>query len=160
MNNEQLVMAVDVNLEFYDSLGNIVGTESTVTDLIMPKGARVLTTRNIQAGMTLNIRTADGKFASSAVVKDVQVGGDRIPRLTLEFTGTSWQRNWLFPADGEMPEHYYEELLERTKESSMLLHIIIADLESGHSPDQLFLSELKSSVDELRNIIFRIQKNL
>jgi len=40
----------------------------------------------------------------------------------------------------------------------MFLSIIVGELEGGQQLDQVFLSELKSSVDELRDGIFRIQK--
>jgi hypothetical protein len=159
MSSEQLALAVDVKLEFLDSQGKTVSAEQTVTDLIMRNGARVLTCREVSVGEFLVIKTSDGMFESPAVVKGSQLGEDRIPRLTLEFTGNEWQRRWLFPKQPENPELYYEEFLQLTKETSMLLQIIIADLESEQSPDQVFLSELKGAVDELRTIIFRIQKS-
>ena len=158
MSIEQLNMAVDVELEFLDSQGNTISAEQTVTDLVMRNGARVLTTREVPVGEFLIIKTADGLFESPAVVKVSQLGEDRIPRLILEFTGNDWQRRWLFPDQTEKPELFYEELSQQTREASMLLQIIIADLESEQSPDPVFLSELKVAVDELRTLIFRIQK--
>jgi hypothetical protein len=158
MGIQQLVMAVDVSLEFLDPQGNGANVEQSVTDLIMRNGARVLSSREIPIGEFLVLKTADGLFESPAVVKSVQVGEDRIPRIVLEFTGLEWQRKWIFPEQPETPEIYYDTLVQQAKEMSMYLNIIISELEDGQSLDQVFLSELKISVDELRDMIFRIQK--
>ena len=158
MGIDQLALAVDVQIEFLDPLGNTVGSEQTVTDLIMRNGARVLTTREVPMGEFLVLKTTDGQFESPAVVKALQIGEDRIPRMILEFTGNDWQRRWLFPDQPETPDLYYEDFFQRAKETSMLLQIIINDMENQQAPDQLFLSELKSSVDDLRTLIYRLQK--
>ena len=121
-------------------------------------GFRVLTAREVPVGEFLVVKTADGLFESPAVVKAVQVGEDRIPRLILEFTSTDRKRCWIFPEQAIGPEFYYEQLVQQAKETSMFLSIIVGELESGQQLDQVFLSELKSSVDELREVIFRIQK--
>lgn len=158
MSTEELTLAVDVKLEFLDADGNIAGGEHTVTDLIMRNGARVLTSSNVPIGDSVVIKTTDGRFESAAIIKDIQIGSDRIPRLILEFTGSAWQRQWLFPNDEERPELYYGDLMHHTRETCMLLQIIIADLEVGQAPDQVFLSELKANIDDLRSTLFRIQK--
>src|SRR5690242_16362834 len=114
MDNPQLKMAVDVKLEFLDPDGDMTGEEQTVTDLIMPNGARVLTAQEVPIGEFLVIKTADGLFESPAVVKSVQLGEDRVPRLVLEFTGNDWRRGWIFPEQAIRPEFYYGDLVQQS----------------------------------------------
>jgi hypothetical protein len=160
MSNEQIAQTIDVKLEFLDPEGNIIGNEHTVTDAIMQNGARVFAYSNVPVGEFLVFKTADGRFESPAIVKAVQVGADLIPRLLLEFTGADWQQKWVYAGQKESPDLYYENLRNNSRETSMLLQIIITDLEGGQAPDQVFLSELKAAVDELRTNIFRLQKIL
>jgi serine/threonine protein kinase len=44
------------------------------------------------------------------------------------------------------------------KEASMLLQIILGDLENNQPIDHVFLSELKGTVDQLRTVIYRLQQ--
>jgi hypothetical protein len=159
MAQDQIPAVIDLRIEFLDADGNTIGSEHTVTDLIMPNGARILSYTKIPVGEFLVINTIDGRFESPAIVKGVEVGADYIPRLVLEFTGTSWQQRWIYQ---EMPKPksiniHNDELISHCDETMMLLQIIIPELESGQPPDAVFLSELKTSVDELRALIYKAQ---
>lgn len=173
MPRDKIPMMVDVVLEFIDQEGNTSGTEHTVTDLIMRNGARVFAKNEVPIGELLELKTPDGSFESPAVVKDVILGSDHIPRLVIEFMGSGWQNSWFYteeqansdeytdPSLGRhsRPDDYYDKLLKVSSDTSMLLQIVISDLASGQSPDMVFLTELKESVDQLRAIIFRIQES-
>lgn len=174
MPRDKIPMMVDVVLEFIDQEGNTSSIEHTVTDLVMRNGARVFAKSEVPIGELLELKTPDGSFESPAVVKDVLLGNDRIPRLVIEFMGSGWQNSWLYTeeqAEGEdytdpslgrhsRPDDYYENLLRVSSDTSMLLQIVISDLASGQSPDLVFLNELKESVDQLRATIFLIQRSI
>lgn len=145
---------VDLKLEFIDSEGNTIGNEHSVADLILPNGARILSYTPIPIGEFLIIKTIDGRFESPAIVKSIQIGSDNIPRLTVEFMGTSWQHKWIFIEPSTTKPKRDEELLAQTQDTRMLLQIVINDLESKLPLDSLFLSELKTSVDALRTLLF------
>ncbi len=64
------------------------------------------------------------------------------------------QRN-LEPLD----ENWQENFIQLSQESSMLLQIILGDLEANQPIDRVFLSELKNAVDMLRVNIHRLEKS-
>ncbi len=173
MPRDKIPMMVDVVLEFIDQEGNTSAIEHTVTDFIMRNGARVFAKSEVPIGELLELKTPDGSFESPAVVKDVVLGNDRIPRLVIEFMGSGWQNSWLYSeeqATGEeytdpllgrhsRPDDHYDNLLRVSSDTSMLLQIVISDLAGGQAPDMVFMNELKECVDQLRSIIFRIQES-
>ncbi|MBL8150033.1 MAG: hypothetical protein JNN15_08905, partial [Blastocatellia bacterium] len=59
----------------------------------------------------------------------------------------------------ETKREHYSSLLQLSQDASMLLQIIIADIGSGQYPDKVFLNELKGSVDQLRSLLYQIQKS-
>ncbi|MCS6886341.1 MAG: hypothetical protein RMM17_07020 [Acidobacteriota bacterium] len=174
MPKDKIPMMVDVVLEFIDQEGNTYRTEHTVTDFVTSNGARVFLNHEVAVGELLELKLPDGSFSSPAIVKDTLIGNDRIPRLILEFLGSGWQQKWLYSEEQaetteeytdpllgrhSRPDDYYETLLKISSDTSMLLQIVISELASGQPPDLVFLNELKDSVDQLRSILFRIQKS-
>ncbi len=173
MPRDKIPMMVDVVLEFIDQEGNTSGIEHTVTDFIMRSGASVFAKREVPIGELLELKIPDGSFGSPAVVKDVVLGNDRIPRLIIEFMGSNWQNSWLYTEEQateedytdpllgrhSRPDDYYDKLLRVSSDTSMLLQIVISDLAGGQAPDMVFLNELKECVDQLRATIFRIQES-
>lgn len=58
-----------------------------------------------------------------------------------------------------LDENWQENFTQLSKESSMLLQIILGDLETNQPIDRVFLSELKNAVDMLRTNIYRLEKS-
>jgi eukaryotic-like serine/threonine-protein kinase len=55
-------------------------------------------------------------------------------------------------------EGLYQQLLHLTSETPILMQIVSADLESKKPIDLVFLNELKTAVDNLRKIIYKIEQ--
>ncbi|MBL8151565.1 MAG: hypothetical protein JNN15_16690, partial [Blastocatellia bacterium] len=55
-------------------------------------------------------------------------------------------------------ENWQESFYQAAKEAAMLLQIILGDLENNENIDSLFLSELKTSIDQLRAHIYQLQR--
>jgi hypothetical protein len=155
MKSSALEMTIDIEVEFIDANGSMV-IERTITDRIMPQGARILLQKKIQPASNLKIRTIDKRFQSLAIVKEIQTGQDNLPRIIIEFLGTAWKRDWLFPRDPK--EQIYEELLEYSKQTYELLQNVEKNLQKKKSLDPAFLSNVKQSVDDLRKAIFSAQR--
>ncbi|MEW6733531.1 MAG: hypothetical protein AB1489_19540 [Acidobacteriota bacterium] len=152
---------VEVILGLLDIDGNIVGLERTITDLIAENGVSVLTARRINIGEKLHFKTADRQFESSVIVKDVRIGKENQFRLMLEFIGQDWKQQWGYWAqftDLETVAVDQDELIEAAKEVSLLLRIIISDASNGQPVDQIFLNDLQTGIDNLRELIFRFKK--
>jgi serine/threonine protein kinase len=58
----------------------------------------------------------------------------------------------------QTPQDSQEQFFHIGKEATMLLQIILGDLENSQPIDRVFLSELKGTVDQLRTVIFRLQQ--
>ncbi len=54
--------------------------------------------------------------------------------------------------------NYHETFTNISRETYMLLQIILGDLDSSKVIDDIFLNELKNAVDQLRSSIYQIQK--
>ncbi|MEW6735623.1 MAG: hypothetical protein AB1489_30305 [Acidobacteriota bacterium] len=155
---KRLEQTIDVILEFFNADGDLIGEERTVTDIVAHNGMSVLSYRRIPVGEVLQVRTADRQFESPAVVKGVRLGNDNINRLILEFTGSDWEQKWVYAAQFDTGSLYINEFLDSAKEVSMLLQIVITDINQGQEPDQVFLAELQTGVDTLRQLLFRIRQ--
>lgn len=59
--------------------------ERTVAENICLRGARVLTSLPIAKGERLTVHELDSGFETSAEVKNIYIGTDRVPRLNLHF---------------------------------------------------------------------------
>ncbi|KAF0227936.1 MAG: diguanylate cyclase domain-containing protein, partial [bacterium] len=60
--------------------------------------------------------------------------------------------------DPAVIEGLYEQLLHLIKETPILMQIISGDLEARKPIDMVFLTELKYAIDNIRHIIFRLEK--
>ncbi|MCS6884607.1 MAG: protein kinase [Acidobacteriota bacterium] len=58
-----------------------------------------------------------------------------------------------------LEENWQESFMQISKESQMLLQIIVSDLENKQPVDKIFLGELKNAIDTLRSSIYRLQKS-
>jgi hypothetical protein len=158
---KRLEKVIDVVLEFFDSEGNIISIQPTITDIVAHNGVCVLTYWPVEIAEILNVKIKDKQFESLAIVKSiqlVQLGKDKINRLILEFTGNEWQHTWIFAKQLEPSNLYFDDFIETAQETSMLLQIVLNDAESGEKADQLFLQELQANVDKLRSLIFLLKK--
>lgn len=70
-------------------------------------------------------------------------------------TETSTQLNLLSETQERDSQQIFCNL---SRETSMLLQIILGDIENSETVDPLFLNELKSAVDQLRSSIYQLQK--
>ncbi|MBN8721511.1 MAG: serine/threonine protein kinase [Acidobacteria bacterium] len=85
------------------------------------------------------------------VVKNIRNSDD-------EFTEENPTFNAIRIEDPAVIEGLYEQLLHLIKETPILMQIIASDLETKKPIDMVFLTELKYAVDNIRNIIFRLEK--
>jgi serine/threonine-protein kinase len=60
--------------------------------------------------------------------------------------------------DPSVIDGLYDQLLHLIKETPILMQIISGDLEAKKPVDMVFLTELKYAVDNIRHIIFRLEK--
>lgn len=152
---------LDVILEFFDELGNVVSAEHTISDIIAHNGAYVFSTHQACINEIVNFRTADNQFEVSALVKTITTskqGNQIFFRLMLEFAGEDWKSTWANVVPLETSELNFQEFLESSREVALLLQIVIDELDSGKKPDNIFLSELQTNVDNLRSILFLLRK--
>jgi serine/threonine protein kinase len=85
------------------------------------------------------------------VVKNIRGGDD-------ELTEDIPTANSIKIEDPEIVAGLYEQLSHLIRETPILMQIISADLEAKKPIDMVFLTELKYAVDNIRNIIFRLEK--
>lgn len=156
MYSPDVEMRVDIEIEYTDVTRMEKTTERTVTDRVMPMGARVLVRRELSPGSNVLLRTMDGKFHALSIVKESQPGADRVWRVVIEFLGRDWRRNWLYPRDPK--ELLYQELLDASKNAYEVLSKIQNDLSEGSALDPIYLAEVKRRVDNLRNAVFNTQR--
>jgi hypothetical protein len=88
-------MAFDIIAEIYDENGEVVASETTVTENISRQGASVFTTLSADRGRFVRLRSPQkGNISVIAAVRNRRVGPDGMPRLHLEFVDGQW------PLDG------------------------------------------------------------
>ena len=152
----ELEVMIEVEILYLDANHRAVAVERTIADRIMPMGARILIQKEANIGSSLQVRTTDGKFQAMAVIKEVQQGKDHIWRMVVEFLGSDWKRNWLFPRDPR--EQLNEDLLDCSKQTYALLLSVQTILQEGGTPGLDSLTRVKDKIDELRKVIFSAQR--
>ncbi|MBX7221496.1 MAG: hypothetical protein K1Y36_16215 [Blastocatellia bacterium] len=153
---KRLAQVMDVILERYDAEACNMVEEHTVTDMVARNGVSVMTRHPVPVGELLLFKMADNSFESSAVVRSARYSDDMIQRLTLEFVGEHWQQKWIY-ADSDSVAPLFEEFYEAVEGTALLLKILLDEREQETVPDQVFLSELQESLDQLRNLTFLIR---
>jgi hypothetical protein len=83
------IIPIEVLIELIGDDGNIVQSESTVTENINQQGAAVFTTLEAARGRFVRISSTQGTQLL-AVVRRRSIGTDGIARLHLEFVGSEW----------------------------------------------------------------------
>lgn len=83
-----------VTLEAMDESGNVVSTESTVTENISLGGAAVFTSLQVKPGSFVRVSSDRHSIKIISVVRGRRVGPDGLPRLHLEFI------DHFFPLEG------------------------------------------------------------
>ena len=83
-----------INLEQMDQAGNVIATESTVTENISVGGAAVFTQYDLEPGAFVRVTSERFNVTIISVVRGKRVGPDGITRLHLEFIDR------LFPLEG------------------------------------------------------------
>lgn len=81
---------VEVQVEIVDEKGNVLESESTVTENISRRGAAVFTSLNVASGRFVRLTSSMYHLSVFAVVRERRLGKDNIPRLHLEFIGREW----------------------------------------------------------------------
>jgi len=74
-----------LKLEKVDEKGNVIETESTVTENISLGGASVFTTMPVEKGMFLRVTSERFSVTILSVVRGFRIGPDNIPRVHVEF---------------------------------------------------------------------------
>lgn len=74
-----------VIIETFDNQGQIVSTETTVTENISKSGASVFSTLNLPVGSVVRLTNLQTNYSILAKVKHRRVGDDKMPRLHLHF---------------------------------------------------------------------------
>jgi hypothetical protein len=81
---------IDIFLEMLDENGQIVQSESTVTEEISGKGATIFTTLQIPTGRFVRLTSAQYNLTVHAAVRSRSTGVDGIPRIHVEFIDKEW----------------------------------------------------------------------
>lgn len=76
---------VSITLESLDDIGNVIASETTVTENISLGGAAVFTAMNVNVGSFLRVISEQYKVSLTSIVRGKRRGKDGIPRLHLEF---------------------------------------------------------------------------
>jgi hypothetical protein len=74
-----------LKLERVDEGGNVIDTETTVTENISLGGASVFTTMSVEKGVFLRVTSERFNVTILSVVRGFRVGPDNIPRVHVEF---------------------------------------------------------------------------
>ena len=86
----RLQMALNVQLEVFDTEGRVTASEQTVTENISRRGAAVWTMLKVERGRFVRLTSTETGLAIIAVVRAMRTGADGIPRLHLEFINQQW----------------------------------------------------------------------
>jgi hypothetical protein len=84
------IIPVDMLLETLDEKGGVALSESTVTEDINHKGARLFTSLDIPEGRFVRLTSQQFRLTMFAVVRSTSAGTDGIRRIHLEFIGREW----------------------------------------------------------------------
>ena len=83
-----------LNVAQFDASGNVIFSETTVTENISLGGASVFTTLNVEAGNFIRVTSDRFNVTILSIVRGARVGEDGITRLHIEFIDR------LFPLEG------------------------------------------------------------
>lgn len=81
---------IEVLIEVFGKDGNVLESESTVTENISRQGASVFTTLSLSPGRFVKLSSRQYQSAMLAVVRHRRTAPDGIARLHLEFVGSEW----------------------------------------------------------------------
>ena len=81
---------VEILLETLDEKGQVVQSESTVTESISPKGASLFTSLNIAGGRFVRLTSQQYNMTVFAAVRSCTKGADGIGRVHVEFVDREW----------------------------------------------------------------------
>jgi hypothetical protein len=156
MASDEIEMAVELEIEYFDKDKNLV-REYTITDRIMPAGARVMIRQEISLGSSLLLNSLDNKFQAISLVRQIERGKDMIWRAVVDFQGSDWKPKWIYPRDPK--EQLYEELLVTAKSSYTVVQAVHSQLSGGSQLNYELLNLFKQRIDELRKTIFNVQRS-
>jgi hypothetical protein len=83
-------IAIDMLLEMLDENGQLIQSESSVTEEISSKGASIFTTLQIPVGRFVRLTSAQYNLTVYAAVRNRSTGVDGIARLHVEFIDKEW----------------------------------------------------------------------
>jgi hypothetical protein len=82
--------AMSIQLDLIGKQGEVVSSETTVTENISRRGASCYTSIDAVPGSVVRVVSLNSAFSTTAVVRRRRVGQDNIPRVHLEFIGEGW----------------------------------------------------------------------
>ena len=83
-----------ITIETIDADGNVLTSETTVTENISLSGASIFTSLSVEVGDFLRVRSEQYDATIISVVRGKRIGQDNIPRVHIEFIDS------LFPLEG------------------------------------------------------------
>lgn len=83
-------IAVDMLLEMLNENGELIQTESTVTENISRRGATLYTTLQIPVGRFVRLTSGQYNLTVYAAVRNRSTGADGVPRIHVEFIDKEW----------------------------------------------------------------------
>lgn len=85
---------INMTVEVIDKDGNVLQSESTVSENISLGGASIFTSFNIEEGTFLKVTSTQYNTSIKAIIRGKRIGPDGIPRLHIEFIDN------FFPLEG------------------------------------------------------------
>ena len=85
---------INMNVQVIDKNGNVLQSESTVSENISLGGASIFTSFNLEQGTYLKVTSLQYETSIKAIVRGRRLGPDGIPRLHIEFIDN------FFPLEG------------------------------------------------------------
>ena len=90
-NDSRLEIPVELTLQVLNDFGNVVATETTVTENISKGGARLMTSQEVRSGDIVHVKAVREDFESRAVVKNAYMSNDRVRRINIQFMDAEWK---------------------------------------------------------------------
>jgi len=89
--DSRLEIPVELTLQVLNDFGNVIASETTVTENISKGGARLMTSQELRSGDIVHVKAVREEFQSRAVVKNAYMSNDRVRRINIQFMDAEWK---------------------------------------------------------------------